>query len=111
MRVSTREAVMNALIEEKSEVLAALCREHSATRLELFGSGTGTDFDPERSDLDFLVEFAPRSPEEHAVSYFGLLAALQDLFQRNVDLVELKAVQNPYLLESLEETRTLVYVA
>jgi len=43
--------------------------------------------------------------------YFGLLLALQDLFERDVDLVILSSVQNPYLLQEILETRRLVYAA
>ena len=67
------------------------------------------DFDPERSDLDFLVEFAPMSPSGHAEAYFGLLEDLESLFGRRVDLVEIGAVRNPYLRREIEERQeTLV---
>ena len=65
-------------------------------RLELFGSATNGRFDATSSDLDFLVEFQPLGPVDRADAYFGLLAALQDLFQRDVDLVETEAINNPY---------------
>ena len=48
---------MEQRIEQKREQLAELCRQHRVLRLTLFGSALREDFDPERSDLDFLVEF------------------------------------------------------
>ena len=51
------------------------------------------------------------SPGEHADAYFGMLEALQDLFERNIDLVEIKAITNPYFLESINRTRTVLYAA
>jgi len=102
---------MNAVVTEKQGSLGALCEEHCVERLELFGSGTGERFALEQSDLDFLVVFQPCSPEEHAKRYFGLLAALQDLFDRHIDLVEAKAIRNPFFLQTIEGTRTLVYAA
>lgn len=100
---------MNVLIETNHEEVAGLCRSFRVERLELFGSAAGDAFDLSRSDLDFLVAFQPCSPEKHAECYLGLLAALQDLFGLDVDLVELEAVHNPYFLEDIETTRTLVY--
>ncbi len=102
---------MNAVVETNHEEVARLCRGFRVERLELFGSAAGGTFDPRRSDLDFLVAFERCSPEKHAECYLGLLAALQDLFGLDVDLVELEAVHNPYFLEDIETTRTLVYAA
>jgi hypothetical protein len=61
--------------------------------------------------LDFLVEFHPLPPGERADAYFGLLEDLQDLFQRPVDLVMLRAITNPYFRRAIEQTRELVYAA
>jgi predicted nucleotidyltransferase len=51
------------------------------------------------------------SPGEHAKAYLTLLERLQDLFGLSIDLVEIKAVDNPYLLESINETRSPIYAA
>jgi predicted nucleotidyltransferase len=103
---------MIELVEKQREQLSELCREYRVKRLELFGSA----LDPKRfrqsaSDLDFIVEFQPMSPGEHAKAYFALLEKIQDLFGLDVDLIEIKAVDNPYLLESINETRSPIYAA
>jgi len=103
---------MVSTIEEHRADVERLCREFHVRRLEVFGSAAADDcFDPARSDLDFLVDFQPMDPVRHARSYFGLLAALQELFRRDVDLVEIKAVTNPYLLQSIDKGRRQIYVA
>ena len=102
---------MDSQIEAHGEELNRLCQRFQVSRLELFGSAAGERFDTESSDLDFLVEFLPLSPPEHANSDFGLLEALQDLFQRPVDLVELNAIRNPYFQASVDRTRVLLYAA
>lgn len=52
---------MHPAIEAKREALAALCRKCGVTRIEVFGSAArGADFDPARSDADFLLTFALR---------------------------------------------------
>ena len=98
-------------VQDRVEVIAALCKRFNVRRLELFGSAVAGGFDPQSSDLDFLVEFEDLRPREYADAYFGLLAELQSVFRRNVDLVVIRSVRNPYLLESIQGTRTLLYAA
>jgi len=88
-----------------------LCREHHVRRLDLFGSATGDQFDDTESDFDFVVEFSPMRPKERAKAYFGLLFALEELFERSVDLVEQDAIRNPYFQDAVDESRAPVYAA
>ena len=103
--------VAPAIISERIGTIGQLCRAHRVARLELFGSAASNRFDPTESDLDFLVEFLPLSPADRANAYFGLLADLQDLFSREIDLVESAAVTNPYSKQSVDAHRTLIYAA
>lgn len=102
---------MHRLIEDKREDLNRLCGRYRVHRLDLFGSAADGSFDPENSDLDFLVEFLPLRPGEHADAYFGLLDALETLFKRRVDLVMTRAIRNPYFLEAVNRRRVLLYAA
>jgi len=102
---------MIRLIAENRQAIQRLCERHHVARLELFGSATRGDFDLQSSDLDFLVEFLPLQPGEHADAYFAFLEALQALFGRPVDLVMATAIKNPYFLQSVNQTRTMLYVA
>ncbi|MFA6186325.1 MAG: nucleotidyltransferase domain-containing protein [Phycisphaerae bacterium] len=103
---------MVAIIEQNIETLKKLCRQYRVLRLELTGSAlTEKKFDINRSDIDFLVEFQPLKPGEHADTYFGLLEALERLFVRHVDLVMIRAVKNAYFLESINKNREVVYAA
>jgi predicted nucleotidyltransferase len=102
---------METMIETKRDAIADLCRRHHVRTLELFGSAARGRFDSETSDLDFLVEFDAIPPGEHAHCYFGLLFALTDLFGRDVDLVELGAIRNPYFLRAIAMDRVVLYAA
>lgn len=102
---------MVALIEAKSTELIQLCQRYDVQRLELFGSATRDDFDPQDSDLDFLVVFPDMDPVTYADAYFGLLSALHDLFERPVELVVLSAIKNPYFLQKINQDRMLLYAA
>lgn len=98
-------------ITECADDLGRLCRKHGVRRLDLFGSAASDYFDPDESDLDFLVEFNELSPGSYADAYFGLLEGLEELFGRPVDLVVDAAIRNPYFRRSVEQTRSPVYAA
>ena len=98
-------------VEERAEELKRLCVIYGVQRLDLFGSALTDQYDPDRSDLDFLVEFQPAALSAYADAYFGLLEALGRLFGRPVDLVVESAIKNPYFRQSVEQTRVPVYEA
>jgi predicted nucleotidyltransferase len=103
---------MIAEISSHREELDELCRRFHVRRLYLFGSATGDDFDSERSDLDFLVEFDPREPMALSfTTFFDLKEALETLFGCKVDLVEPRAIRNPYFKESIERSREPIFAA
>ena len=103
---------MIAEISSHRKELDDLCRRFHLRRLDLFGSAAGDNFDPARSDLDFLVEFDPRAPEASSFgTYFGLKESLEALFGRSVDLIEPRAIRNPYFKESVEQSRESVFEA
>ena len=103
---------MHADIETRPEAMGALCRHFGVMRLEVFGSGArGDDFDPTRSDADFLVEFRPDSELSPLRQFFGLARALESLLGRQVDLVERGAVRNPFVLAAINQAREVVYGA
>jgi predicted nucleotidyltransferase len=93
-----------------SQALAALCLRHHVHRLSIFGSGATGNLRKD-SDLDFLVEFRELTPSAHADAYFGLLADLEKLFSRRIDLLEQSALGNPFLIRGIERSRRLIYEA
>lgn len=99
------------LIEHHRTSLAELCRRHAVQSLELFGSAADGTFDPDRSDLDFLVEFMPEAAGRPFSGYFDLKDDLEALFGRKVDLVMPRAIRNRYLLEAENRQRTSLYAA
>ena len=102
---------MTPSIDVHRAELAELCRRHHVLRLALFGSATRDDFDPQRSDFDFLVDFETLPPGQYADAYFGLLESLERLLGRPVDLVVASAIKNPYFRQSIEQTQALLYAA
>ena len=101
---------MISLIEQSKPALAELCQRFKVSRLFVFGSGASGRFDPDASDLDFVVELADRQPNKsYADRYLGLADALERLFGRRVDLLTEQSIRNPYLRRQVQATRELVY--
>ena len=104
--------VRNALIESRMDEVRQLCRRHHVRRLDVFGSAASEAFDPQHSDLDFVVEFNDDVARTgFSGDYFSLLAALEALFGRRVDLIEPEGIRNPLFRRQLEQTRQPIYEA
>ncbi len=98
------------LIKRNMAQIIALCEKHNVMQLYVFGSVLTDKFN-KNSDIDFTVVFdrdALPLPV-YGDNYFEFKFALEDLLNRDVDLVEYNAVKNPYFKEELDETKQLIY--
>jgi predicted nucleotidyltransferase len=102
---------MLPIIEQHLAEIAALCRKYDVKYLELFGSGARGDFDPDRSDLDFFVDFLSDDWHGAADRWFGLQEGLESLFARKIDLVSLPDAKNPYFLQVANRHKVSLYAA
>jgi predicted nucleotidyltransferase len=102
---------MNQIITDKIPQLKALCKKYHVSTMYLFGSAV-TDTFNDNSDVDFLISFkSDVRLEEYADNYFDLLFEMEDIFGRKVDLVTEKTLSNPYFIQSVEQTKQLIYAA
>jgi predicted nucleotidyltransferase len=100
------------LVEDRLSEVARLCERYGVERLDLFGSAAGEGFDPEESDLDFVVRFERRDPPDLFRRYFGLEEDLEALFGRGVDLVMEGALQKSRrFAEGVGRSRVPLYAA
>ncbi len=84
---------MHAAIADKRQELIAPCRRYGVARLEVFGSAArGADFDPTRSDADFLVTFSSRARDDLS-AFADFKEGLEALLGRPVDLAEREAIE------------------
>lgn len=93
------------IVERNRPAITELCRRFGVRRLDLFGSAATGHFDPERSDLDFLVEFEPMPPSPYTKAFRGLRRGLEQLFERSIDLLTEPALVNPYLRRQIESEK------
>lgn len=98
------------ILEERRGELIALCREFGVARLEVFGSVMTPEFDPERSDLDFLVSYPPDYDYGPWLGrYQDLEVRLAELFGRKVDLVMVSALKNRWFNLEAAKTRRVIF--
>ncbi len=103
---------MCPLIDDNLDAIRALARQFGVARLEVFGSVCTPDFDPERSDVDFLVEypsgydFGPWMGRRHA-----LRRAPEDVLCQPVDLVTTRALRDPIFRDEAGAMRRLIFDA
>lgn len=102
--------MITELIERRDQVVE-LCRRFGVRRLDVFGSASNDEFDPARSDIDFLVELEPPVGTSRFDAFFGLKEGLEALFGCPVDLVDPSALGNPYFAAMVEQTRQELYAA
>jgi predicted nucleotidyltransferase len=88
--------------------VAEFCRQNKVKSLYVFGSVL-TDRFSEKSDIDLVVDIDALDPLAYADSYFNLKFSLQDLLKRPVDLLEDKAIRNPFMRERINASKQLVY--
>jgi uncharacterized protein len=88
--------------------LRNLCQQNKVKSLYVFGSVLNDKFD-DQSDIDLVVDIDSNDPFDYADNYFNLKFALQDLFKRPVDLLENKAIRNPFIRKNIDNTKYLIY--
>ena len=96
------------LIENNIQKIIALCKKHKVGKLFVFGSILTNRFN-EKSDVDMVVDFDKVNLEDYADNYFDFKYSLEELFGREVDLLEDKAIRNPILRRNIDNSKQLVY--
>lgn len=98
------------LIELNLKRIFALCRQHRVKTLSVFGSIL-TDRFNDTSDIDLLVDFEQIDHDnfDYVSNYFNLRNALENLFNRKVDLIEEKGLRNKYFIANINRTKQMIY--
>ncbi|MDQ3539749.1 MAG: nucleotidyltransferase domain-containing protein [Chloroflexota bacterium] len=99
---------MIALIEDNREAIVALCEQFGVRRLSVFGSAAKGTFDPEHSDVDFLVDLGDYD-DRVGRRYMRLIVGLEDLLGRRADVVTERAVSDPAFRRELDSTAKVIY--
>ncbi len=89
--------------------VADFCLRWKVSEFALFGSVLSKEFRPD-SDVDILVKFKADA-EWSLFDFVDMVDELKAIFGRNVDLVELESLRNPFRRRSILAGRKVVYAA
>lgn len=102
---------MQPIIENNKLKIAEICKDLNIKTLHVFGSATTNRFNKD-SDIDFLLSFPENiSIEQYTDNYFELHYKLRELLNREIDITTERSLSNPYFIESVNETKQLLYEA
>ena len=96
------------LLQTNISSISKLCAKHKVKNLYAFGSIINDQF-TSKSDVDLIVRFNDMDLHNYADNYFDLKFSLETLLNRSVDLIEEKAIRNPYFKNSVKSARKLIY--
>ena len=99
---------MKKLLTDNLDKLRELCIRCKVSSLYVFGSINSNSFNDE-SDIDFVVIFDKAKVEDYFDNYFDFKYALEDLFNRSVDLVEDQTIKNIYLRQNVDASKQMIY--
>ena len=92
------------------DMIKAICIDNNVKELYLFGSALTNKFS-DKSDIDFLVDFNSMTPLEYTDKYFKLKFSLEEILNREIDLLEKKTLKNPFLSLEIDKHKQLIYAA
>ena len=102
---------MQAILENRKDDLKNICQSLKVKRLYAFGSVLSDNFQ-ENSDIDFLISFPDDlSIEDYTNNYFSLHYRLREIFNREIDILTERSLSNPYLIDSINKSKVLIYEA
>jgi predicted nucleotidyltransferase len=96
------------ILEQHINDINKLCAIHKVKELYAFGSVLTEKFDSD-SDVDFVVDFYPIDVSLYTDNYYDLKFSLQKILNRQIDLLEEKAIKNPYFRQAIDQQRQLIY--
>jgi uncharacterized protein len=96
------------LIQSKIKLIKKACKNYFVNELYLFGSALTKNFN-EKSDIDLIVDFKDVPREDYVDNYFDLKYSLENILKRRIDLLEDKAIKNPYLKEEINSSKEKIY--
>ena len=99
---------MNSILKNQLDTIRSLCERYRVKTLYVFGSVLTPTFDT-YSDIDLLVDFLDQDALQYASNYFQFKFELEKLFNRKIDLLEERALKNPYFIENINPKKQLLY--
>lgn len=100
---------MAGLPQDKLILIEALFKKNKVKSAYTFGSIATPHFNA-ASDIDFMIAFLDDTdPIERGENWFSLYYSLKEILNRDVDLVREEDIKNPYLLQTINASKTKIY--
>ena len=99
---------MNSILKNQLDTIRSLCERYRVKTLYVFGSVLTPNFDT-HSDIDLLIDFLDQDALQYTSNYFQFKFELEKLFNRKIDLLEERALKNPYFIENINQKKQLLY--
>ncbi len=97
------------LIVSNIEKIRQLLAANKIEEAYVFGSAAKGNFN-EKSDVDFLVRFsADLTPLEKGELWWNLHDELRRFLNREIDIVTINSLKNPYFIKEINDTKVLIY--
>ena len=109
--MTTETPTLAPFIQTRIEALRDICRRRHVRCLDAFGAVTNGKFDPETSDIEFLIDILPLPTGQRFTTYFALKDEVEELFGREVQLMEDREFENPHVRALVDETRVKIFEA
>lgn len=99
---------MHKIVTDNIDKIRMLCINHNVKTLFVFGSVCTDNFN-DSSDIDLLITFRPMDCADYADNYFLVVDMFEEIFDRPVDLITDKSLANPFFIDTVNQTKTLIY--
>jgi uncharacterized protein len=90
------------------ERIQQLCKEYKVKHFSVFGSILTDHFSTD-SDIDFVVDFDENDPIKYTDLYFQLKEKLEQLFMRQIDLIEERGIKNSFFRKEIDASKVVIY--
>jgi predicted nucleotidyltransferase len=94
--------------DKNIEQIKQICKEFRVKNFSVFGSVLTDNFSLE-SDIDFVVDFYENDPFKYTDLYFQLKEKLEQIFKRQIDLIEERGIKNPFFRKEIDESKVVIY--
>ncbi len=101
--------IIEELINKDKRTFYKLCEDHNVKNLFAFGSSVTDKFDLEKSDIDLMVEIDEPDPIEKGEKIMSFWDKMEGFFKRKVDLLSNPTIRNPFLRQSINDSKVLIY--
>lgn len=100
--------MLKELIGERGPQFMELCRMHKVKELYAFGSAVNGPF-TDASDVDLIVDVEQGDPVETGERLWSFWDRMEQFFQRKVDLLTPRSLQNPVKKRHIDAHKKLIY--